>query len=46
LRRLLKVFETDSSAYLRTHIIAVCRRGEQDVDREQHCLYVVERPPA
>ena len=34
LRRLVEMRETDSSAHLGAHIVALRRRGEQDIDRE------------
>jgi hypothetical protein len=46
LRRFLELLEIDSLAYLHTHIVAVRRRGEQDIDRQQHCLDTVARPSA
>src|SRR6516225_44626 len=46
LRRLLELVEADSLAYPRSHILAVRRRGEQDIDREQHRLHAFARSPA
>jgi hypothetical protein len=40
------MFETDSMTYLRAQVLAVRRRGEQDIDREQHRLHAFSRPPA
>jgi hypothetical protein len=46
LSRLMETFETDSLAHLGAHVVAICRRGEQDIDREQHCLHAFSRPPS
>ena len=42
----MELLETDLFAHLRAHVLAICRRSEQDIDRQQQRFHAFLRPPA